>query len=240
MGSSEKSNSGPDRQAGILYLVATPIGNMLDITLRAMDILKTVDIVAAEDTRTTGLLLKNYGIRVKLESFHIHNEAKKKDKLINNMLNGDSVAVVSDAGTPGISDPAFSLVRDAIEAGIEVRPVPGANAAVSALIVSGLPTDRFYFGGFPPRKSGKRKRFFEELSGRPETLIFFESPHRLLKTLGDLYESLGDRRAAICRELTKKFEQTIRDTLSKIIGNKENLKLKGEFVIIIEGHRSKD
>ena len=224
---------------GKLYLVATPIGNLKDITLRALDILKEVDVIAAEDTRKTGILLKRYDISVRIESFHKFNELKKKQKFIKYLQSGLSVSIVSDAGTPGISDPAYSLVRDAIESRIEIIPVPGANSAISALVVSGLPADSFYFGGFPPRKKSKRVKYFEQLKDRPETLIFFESPHRLLKTLDDIYAVYGSRRCAICRELTKKFESIIRGKLSSILADRDNLVIKGEFVLVIEGNREK-
>ncbi|MBD3170417.1 MAG: 16S rRNA (cytidine(1402)-2'-O)-methyltransferase [candidate division Zixibacteria bacterium] len=223
---------------GILYLVATPIGNMGDITFRALEILADVDVIAAEDTRKTGVLLKHHGITARMESYHLANEFRKKDKLISMLIEGKSVAVVSDAGTPGISDPAYSLVSSAVNSEIKIVPVPGANSAIAALISSGLPTDKFYFGGFPPRKSGQRKRFFEEIADRTETSIFFESPYRLMKTISAMREVFGDtRRAAVCRELTKKFEEIIRGTLAEFDNGDKELKIKGEFVIVVEGNQ---
>ena len=224
-------------QKGKLYLVATPIGNLGDITLRAIEILKSVDMIAAEDTRVTGKLLKYYVIPAKMESFHNYNEARKKDKIISYLLSGQSVAVVSDAGTPGISDPAFSLVRDAVNAGIETIAIPGATSVITALVVSGLPMDKFYFGGFPPVKPGPKRKFFENLINRPETLIIFESTHRLWKTLEAIQEVFGDRQCALCRDLTKKFEQVIRDSLSSILANRNDIIMKGEFVLVISGNR---
>ncbi|MCP4631338.1 MAG: 16S rRNA (cytidine(1402)-2'-O)-methyltransferase [candidate division Zixibacteria bacterium] len=224
---------------GKLYLVATPIGNLKDITFRAIEILKNVDIIAAEDTRTTGVLLKHYEINTRKESFHLHNEDKKKSKIIQYLLSGKSVALVSDAGTPGISDPAYSLVREAIDHGVEIIPIPGASSVLPALIASGLPTDKFIFAGFPPVKSGKRKKLFDNYKDNSETIVFFESPHRLIKSLNDMFSVFGDRKCAICRELTKKFEQIIRGNLSEIVQNPESIKIKGEFVIVINGLRDK-
>ncbi|MBD3232497.1 MAG: 16S rRNA (cytidine(1402)-2'-O)-methyltransferase [candidate division Zixibacteria bacterium] len=226
-----------ESQKGILFLVATPIGNMGDITLRAIDILKTVNIIAAEDTRVTGKLLKLYGIDSNMRSFHKYNENTQKKRLIQELLDGKHVALVSDAGSPGISDPAYSIVHDAIDSGIEVQSIPGASSVISALTVSGLPMDKFFFAGFPPYKKGAKKRFIEAMSGRSETIVLFESPHRLINTLEMLKEVLGDRRCVICRELTKRFEEKIRGSLSEIVLNKDDLTVKGEFVLVIEGKR---
>lgn len=231
MGRLEKNNK------GILYLVATPIGNMGDITARALEILADVDVIAAEDTRKTGLLLKHHGIATRMESYHLANESRKKDKLLEMLNDGKSIAVVSDAGTPGISDPAYSLVSSAVNSEIKIVPVPGANSAIAALISSGLPTDKFFFGGFPPRKSGQRNRFFKELAQRSETLVFFESPYRLMKTISSMREVFGnERRIAVCRELTKKFEEIVRGTLVEFDGGHKELKIKGEFVVVVEGY----
>ncbi len=226
-----------ESQKGILYLVATPIGNMGDITLRAIDILKAVDFIAAEDTRVTGKLLKQHGIDSSMRSFHKYNESAQKKKLIKELLCGKHAALVSDAGSPGISDPAYSIVHDAIESGIEVQSIPGASSVISALTVSGLPMDKFFFVGFPPYKKGAKKRFIESISERTETVVLFESPHRLINTLEMMKEILGDRRCVICRELTKKFEEKIRGRLSEIVAGKDDLTVKGEFVLVIEGKR---
>jgi 16S rRNA (cytidine1402-2'-O)-methyltransferase len=219
---------------GKLYLVSTPIGNLKDITNRAIDVLMNVDLIAAEDTRHTAILLKHYDIATPTTSFFDFNKEKKTPELIQKLLNGKSIAVVSDAGTPGISDPAFNLVREAIREGITIEAIPGATAFVPALITSGLPTDRFVFEGFLPPKKGRQKRL-HEIAGEKRTIIIYESPQRVLKTLADLKEHLGNRRVSIARELTKKFEQIYRGTLEEICGNPNLLKLKGEFVLVIEG-----
>ena len=225
------------RNSGTLYLVSTPIGNLEDITLRALRILKEVNLIAAEDTRKTGILLKNYSIFNRLTSYHDFNKEKKVHSLIQELKSGNSIALVSDAGTPGISDPAFLLVKLAIQEGIRVESVPGPTAFVSALIISGLPTDKFVFEGFLPAKAGRRKKRILELSEEKRTLIFYESPHRFLETLSDLLSILGDRRACIARELTKKFEEVKRGNLSEVIEYFKTIKIKGEFVIVIEGKR---
>ena len=223
---------------GALYLVSTPIGNLEDITLRALRTLKEVTIIAAEDTRRTGRLLKHFDIQNRLESYHDHNKKKKTSFFIRQLLKGDSVAVVSDAGTPGISDPAFYLVREAIQQNITVIPVPGATAAITALTVSGLPTDRFVFEGFLPPKKGRKKRL-EALKEENRTIILYEAPHRLLRTLSDLNTHFEDREIAICRELTKKFEEVTRGLLSEAIHNFSQRKIMGEFVLIIKGSENK-
>jgi 16S rRNA (cytidine1402-2'-O)-methyltransferase len=225
------------RNSGTLYLVSTPIGNLEDITLRALRILKEVNLIAAEDTRKTGILLKNYSIFNRLTSYHDFNKEKKVHSLIQELKSGNSIALVSDAGTPGISDPAFLLVKLAIQEGIKVESIPGPTAFVSALIISGLPTDKFVFEGFLPAKAGRRKKRILELSEEKRTLIFYESPHRFLETLSDLLSILGDRRACIARELTKKFEEVKRGNLSEVIEYFKTIKIKGEFVIVIEGKR---
>ena len=219
---------------GSLYLVSTPIGNLEDITLRALRILKEADLIAAEDTRRTGLLLKHFGVQNRMESYHDHNKTRKTPILLNRLKQGDSVAVVSDAGTPGISDPAYYLVRRAVEASIPVVPIPGATAAVAGLTVSGLPTDRFVFEGFLPVKKGRKSRL-ETLAAETRTIVLYEAPHRLLRTLSDLLEVLGDRTVAVCRELTKKFEETLRGPISEIIRVFSERRPKGEFILIIQG-----
>ncbi len=223
--------------SGTLYLVSTPIGNLEDITFRALRILKEVNLIAAEDTRKTVILLKYYSISNRLTNYHDFNKEKKVHSLMQELKAGNSVALVSDAGTPGISDPAFLLVKLAIQEGIRVESVPGPTALVSALIISGLPTDKFVFEGFLPAKAGKRKKRITELSEEKRTLIFYESPHRFLKTLEDLLSILGDRRISIARELTKKFEEVKRGNLSEIIEYFKTMKIKGELVIVIEGEK---
>ena len=219
----------------MLYLVATPIGNLSDITLRALEILGEVDLVASEDTRKTGLLLKHHNIQKKQMAFHEHNEAKAGARIIDILQGGQSVALVSNAGTPGISDPGFTLVRRAIAADIEVSMIPGPTALIMALVLSGLPVHSFTFRGFPPRKSGKRKNFLAIDAESPHTLIFYESPYRLLAFLKDALDVYGDRQAAIANDLTKYFEQVQRGPLSELIANTPEGKLKGEYVVLIAG-----
>lgn len=219
---------------GTLYLVSTPIGNLRDITLRALDVLAGVDLIAAEDTRTSKVLLQHFNIQTPLTSHHEFNEEKTTPVLVAKLLAGQSIALISDAGTPGISDPAFFLVREAIQHNIPIEAIPGATALAPAIILSGLQTDRFVFEGFLPPKKGRQTRL-DQLRDEPRTIILYEAPHRLLKTLADLYESLGDRRIVIARELTKKFEQITRNNLSEILAHADNLVLKGEFVLVVEG-----
>jgi len=221
--------------AGVLYLVSTPIGNLADITLRALEVLKSADLIAAEDTRHTGLLLSHYNIKANLTSYHDFNQRSKAPQLIQSLLSGKSVAVVSDAGTPGISDPAYNLVNLAIQNDIQIIPIPGPAAFVSALIVSGLPTDRFVFEGFLPLKSGRRKKRLEVLREEQRTILLYESPHRLLRALAELSEVLGDRRISVSRELTKKFEETVRGRISKVKEYFGTRSIKGEFVLVVEG-----
>ena len=215
-------------------MVSTPIGNLQDITLRALEVLTHVNLIAAEDTRTSLKLLNYYEIKTSLKSYHDFNKEKITPVLINKLANAQSVALISDAGTPGISDPAYYIVREAINKGINVEAVPGVTAFVPALITSGLPTDRFVFEGFLPVKKGRQKRL-EELKTEPRTIIFYESPNRVKKTLNDLYLAFGERKVVISRELTKKFEQIIRGRLSNVTKESEKIILKGEFVLIIEG-----
>lgn len=222
-------------QVGTLYLVSTPIGNLEDITLRALRVLGEVDIIAAEDTRRTGQLLRHFGLRTRQESYHDHNKEQKTKTLLRRLLQGDSVAVVSDAGTPGISDPAYRLVEETVRASIPVVPIPGATAAVAALCSSGLPTDRFVFEGFLPPKKGRKKRL-EQLTDETRTIVLYESPHRLLRTLSDLQATLGDRPVAVCRELTKKFEEILRGSISEMIALFSHRKIQGEFVLVIRGN----
>jgi len=218
---------------GKLYLVPTPIGNLEDITLRAIRILKEVDLILAEDTRTSGVLLKHYGISRPLQSHHIHNEHKTVETLANRINDGLNVALISDAGTPSISDPGFLLVRTCIEAGIDVECLPGATSFVPALVVSGLPSDRFHFEGFLPPKKGRKSRL-AHLAQFDCTVIFFESPHRITKTLKEFVQFFGgDRKASLSRELSKLHEETLRGTLAELVEITESRVLKGEMVVVI-------
>jgi len=227
----------PEPAPGVLYLVGTPIGNVEDLSPRALRILGNVTVLAAEDTRHTQGLLARFSLRRGMVSYHDHNKEGRTPELIARLTAGDSVAVVSDAGSPGISDPAFTLVRAAVAASVPVVPVPGPSSAICALEVSGLPTDRFAFEGFLPRRPGRRRARIEELQTDPRTLIFFESPHRLLASLEDLLEGLGDRPASLSRELTKKFEETRRGTLRTIRESLGTGPPRGEFVLVVGGAR---
>lgn len=219
-----------------LTLVPTPIGNLKDITLRALDVLRSVDGVLAEDTRTTGFLLKHYEISQKLSSFHAHNEHTVVSKIVARIQSGEHLALVSDAGTPGISDPGFLLVRACIAAGIEVECLPGPTALVLGIVQSGFATDRFVFEGFLPLKKGRQKRL-ESLAEEERTMVFYESPHRIAKALAQMRDVFGaERLACLSRELTKKFEENIRGSLSELAEIAENRNLKGEMVIIIKGY----
>lgn len=218
-----------------LFLVPTPIGNLKDITLRAIEVLKSVDVILAEDTRTSGKLLKHLEINRPLQSYHIFNEHKTVEKLVDRMKKGEVMALVSDAGTPGISDPGFLLVRAAKEAGLEVNCLPGPTAFVPALVNSGLPGDRFTFEGFLPHKKGRKTRL-GELSEERRTMIFYESPHRLMKTLEQLSEAFGPTRmASVSRELTKVFEENVRGNLQELIEYFQANPIKGEIVLVVEG-----
>lgn len=219
----------------MLYLVATPIGHLSDISLRALEVLRTVDVIAAEDTRKTGVLLRHYQISKPQISFHEHNEMKAGDKIMRLLAAGQSVAVVSDAGTPGVSDPGFSLVRRAIADDVPVTMIPGATALIMALVLSGLPAHSFTFRGFSPRKPGKRKRFLELDGDSPHTLIFYESPYRLRAFLADALVVYGDRETAVCNELTKLYESVHRGTLSELIAHFETEEPRGEYVVVISG-----
>lgn len=220
---------------GTLYLVATPIGNMSDISLRALSTLKEADLIAAEDTRVTGKLLKHYGIETPMTPYHQHSLGRKADRLLDVLNGGKSIAMVSDAGTPGISDPGHELIALCIEHGVPVVSIPGPNAIITALIVSGLSTRRFTFDGFPPRSAHERRMFFESLKGEPRTMVFYESPLRLVATLKTALQVLGDRRAAVMREATKMFEEVHRGTLSSAIERFSDVKPKGEITFLIEG-----
>ena len=224
---------------GTLYIVSTPIGNLEDITLRALRILKDVDLIAAEDTRHTGLLLRHFGIQKSLTSYFEGNELKKRDFILSRLKQGDRIALVSDAGTPGISDPGFRLIQMSIDNEIPVVPIPGPSAVITALSVAGLPTDAFLFKGFLPHKSKKRRDLLKQLEGVRETLIFYESPHRLSETLQDIFDILGNREIVLARELTKIYEEVLRGTAGKILNQIAKKKLKGEITLVIEGKTRK-
>jgi 16S rRNA (cytidine1402-2'-O)-methyltransferase len=223
----------------MFYLVATPIGNLQDITLRALTILREVDYVASEDTRRTGILLKHFEISKPQIAFHEHNEQQAGQRIEDLLKQGRSVALVTDAGTPGIADPGFTLVRRAIQAEIEFTMIPGPSAFVMALVLSGLPVHSFTFRGFPPRKSGARRRFFAVDQHAPHTLIFYESPYRLEAFLRDALEVFGDREAALASELTKIFESVRRGKLSALLEAASQGKLKGEYIVVIAGKDEK-
>ncbi len=218
-----------------LYLVPTPIGNLGDITLRALEILKSVDVILAEDTRTSGILLKHYQINKPLQSFHIFNEHKTVNKLIDRLKAGEVLALISDAGTPGISDPGFLLVREALKAGVKIDCLPGATALIPALVKSGFPTDRFVFEGFLPHKKG-RQTLLKKLAEEERTIIFYESPHRLVKALEQLKEFFGaNRQSSVSRELSKKFEETKTGTVQELLDYFSSKEVKGEIVVVVSG-----
>ena len=223
---------------GILYIVPTPVGNMEDMTFRAVRILKEVDLVLAEDTRTSGILLKHYEIRNQLMSHHKFNEHGTSAGIVNRLLAGENVALISDAGTPGISDPGFFLVREAVRAGIEVQCLPGATAFVPALVSSGLPCDRFAFEGFLPQKKGRQTKL-NSLVNEERTIIFYESPYRLVKTLQQFAEVYGgSRQVSVCREISKVHEESVRGTLEEVIAHFKEHEPKGEIVIVLAGNNS--
>lgn len=221
-----------------LYLVSTPIGNLEDITLRAIKILKSVDLIAAEDTRRTRILLNAHCIKAKLISFHDHNKERRAPELIGRLQEQGTVAIVSEAGTPGISDPGYYVVKLALAQNIPVFPIPGACSIIAALVGSGLPTDRFLFEGFLSRKAGKRRARLEQLADEPRTVILFESPQRLLRTLDEIKRIVGNRECVVAREITKKFEEWRRGRLDEIIPYYEKKGTKGEFVILLKGKKS--
>jgi 16S rRNA (cytidine1402-2'-O)-methyltransferase len=220
---------------GTLYILATPIGNLEDITMRAVRILGEVDLIAAEDTRKTSILLNHYTIKKPLTSYFEHNEQVKTGWLVSQLKEGKNIALVSEAGTPTISDPGFRIVAAAIAESITVVPVPGACAAIAALSASGLPVHRFAFEGFLPPKSGKRKNLLKKIASEERTLIFYESPYRIQAALTDMLEVLGDRRAAVGRELTKLHEEFIYGTLADIAAKLGSTVIKGEFTVVVEG-----
>lgn len=225
---------------GMLYIVPTPVGNMEDMTLRAIRILKEADVVLAEDTRTSGILLKHFDIHNQLLSHHKFNEHGTSAGIVQRLLGGQTVALISDAGTPGISDPGFFLVREAVRAGVEVQCLPGATAFVPALVSSGLPCDRFAFEGFLPQKKGRQTKL-ESLRDEQRTMIFYESPYRLVKTLQQFADVYGaDRQVSVCREISKVHEESVRGTLAEVISHFQERAPKGEIVIVLAGKDNKE
>jgi 16S rRNA (cytidine1402-2'-O)-methyltransferase len=220
---------------GTLFIVATPIGNLEDMTFRAVRVLSEADQIAAEDTRHTKTLLIKYNINTPMTSYHKFNIRSKTPYIIDLLKQGQNVALVSDSGMPGISDPGYELIRRAVEQEIRVEPIPGPSAAITALAVSGLPTDEFLFTGFLPKKPGKKNKKLNELKSEDKTIIIYESPYRLVKTLEDIREVLGDRQIAVCRELTKKFEEIVRGKAGEVLEKFREKKPKGEVVVVVEG-----
>lgn len=223
------------RKKGALYVVSTPIGNLEDITLRAIRVLRKVDVIAAEDTRRAKRLLRRYRVKGPLTSLFEHNEPSKKEFLVKRLVEGENIALISNAGTPGVSDPGFRLVQRAIEEGVEVIPIPGPSALIAALAISGLPTDSFHFFGFLPPKGAKRKRRLEEIKELRGTVILYEAPHRLLRTLTSLREICGDRQIVVARELTKLYEEAIRGTITEVIDGLEERQIRGEITLVVAG-----
>lgn len=227
-------------EKGILYVVSTPIGNKDDITLRALQILSKADVIAAEDTRHTGRLLAHHRIKANLISYHDHNEAERTPKLINRLKKGGSVALVSNAGTPTVSDPGYQLILTAIAKGIKVIPIPGVSAVTTAISVSGLPTNAYVFAGFLSKKEGKRLNQLKELSDDTRTIVFFESPKRIIKLFEEIIATMGDRKGILAREMTKKHEEFIRGDLSEILhGLKERAVIKGECTLLVKGYEKR-
>lgn len=224
-----------ERARGQLYICATPIGNLLDASPRLLDTLRQADLIAAEDTRHSGNLLKHFGLSRPLTSYHGHSSRGKHEHILHELANGKRVALVSDAGMPGISDPGEELIRDAIKLGVEVTVIPGPMAGITALVMSGLPTGRFSFEGFLPRSRSDRRAVLEKISSDERTLIFYEAPHRLAETLADMRQLLGDRKAALARELTKTFEEVRRGTLASLMASVEEEGARGELVLIVAG-----
>ena len=226
--------------AGTLYLCATPIGNLEDITFRVVETLKNVDLIAAEDTRNSIKLLNHFEIKVPMTSYHEYNKVDKAKVLVKKMLEGTNIALITDAGTPGISDPGEELVRQAYEAGIHVTSLPGAVACITALTLSGLPTRRFSFEAFLPTDKKERAMVLDEMERETRTIIMYEAPHRLKKTLAELLQKLGDRNITLCKELTKKHENAFLTTISQAVEYYENNEPRGEFVLVIEGKKQED
>ena len=227
-------------KTGILFIVPTPIGNLADITFRAVDILKKVTLIGAEDTRNSKKLLNHYNIETPMISYHKFNERKRVDKLLNKLQNGEDIAIISDAGTPGISDPSSIIIKEAINYGFKVEGLPGATAFIPALVVSGLNCERFQFIGFLPEKNKTRERLLENIKNNENTLIFYEAPHKLQKFFQILYDYLGDRKITVVREISKIYETYYRTTLKNILEEPEQIIDRGEFVIIVEGLKKKN
>ncbi|ASN03755.1 16S rRNA (cytidine(1402)-2'-O)-methyltransferase [Virgibacillus necropolis] len=224
-------------EKGTVYIVPTPIGNLEDITFRALKVLQSASLIAAEDTRNTKKLLTHFDISTSMISYHEHNKESREEQLLGRLENGESIAFVSDAGMPGISDPGYEMVQSAVEAAIPVVVLPGANAALCALIGSGLPTNEFLFYGFLPRKKKDRLKELERLKSMQATLLFYESPHRLKETIAAIYEQFGDRKLTLARELTKRFEEYVRGSISEVVEWIEQTELRGEFCIVVEGSK---
>lgn len=227
-------------EKGVLFLVATPIGNLKDITLRALEILKSVDRIACEDTRVTRKLLSHYDVHVPVTSFHDHSGGGKLDFVARELVEGKKIAYVTDGGTPTVSDPGYTLVRQALEQGVRVEPVPGPTALVSALVASGLPCEKFAFEGFLPYKEGSMRNALRRLKSEKRTLVFYESPHRVLRTLRAMTEIFGERKACVAREITKQFEEFVRGTLSQVLEEILKRQKLGEIVIVVEGMREEE
>lgn len=224
-----------NKTEGILYICGTPIGNLEDITFRALRILKKVKLIAAEDTRHTKKLLNYYQINTKVTSYYEYNKFKKAPYLVERLKDGQEIALVSDAGMPGISDPGYVLINLALKNDIKIIPVPGVSALITALVVSGLPTDKFVFEGFLPRKIKERKKYFKSIENEERTIIFYETPHRLKKALKDMLDTWGDRKIIIARELTKKYEEIIRGKLSQVLNEINTKEMKGEITLVVQG-----
>lgn len=224
-----------NKTEGILYICGTPIGNLEDITLRALKILKKVKLIAAEDTRHTKKLLNHYQINTKVTSYYEYNKIKKATYLVEMLKNSQDIALVSDAGMPGISDPGYVLVNLALKNNIKIIPIPGVSALITALVVSGLPTDKFVFEGFIPRKIKERKRYFKSIENEERTIIFYEAPHRLKRALKDMLDVWGERKIVIARELTKMYEEIIRGNLSQVLSEINTKEIKGEITLVVQG-----
>ena len=224
-----------NKSRGNLYICGTPIGNLQDITIRVLNILKEVKLIAAEDTRHTKILLIHYQINTEVTSYHEYNKFKKAPYLVEILKNGQDIALVSDAGMPGISDPGYVLINLALDNNIKIIPIPGVSALTTALVVSGLPTDKFVFEGFLPRKNKERKRYFKSIKNEERTIIFYEAPHRLKRALKDMLEILGDRKIVIARELTKKYEEIIRGKLNLVLSEMNTKEIKGEITLVVQG-----
>jgi len=224
-----------NKTRGILYICGTPIGNLEDITIRALRILKEVKLIAAEDTRHTKKLLIHYQVNTKVTSYHEYNKFKKASYLVEILKNGQDIALVSDAGMPGISDPGYVLINLALNNNIKIIPVPGVSALITALVVSGLPTDKFVFEGFLSRKIKEKKRYFKSIENEERTIIFYEAPHRLKRALKDMLDVWGERKIVIARELTKKYEEIIRGNLSQVITEINTKEIKGEITLVVQG-----